>query len=74
MFFTEPLVQYKLVSWTDFTLNFLDSSVQLALAHQQLLCTVRNMKLSLRVRFDALISLAKSKNRNMNFTFAFSQN
>lgn len=41
--------------------NFLNSCVQPALAHKQLLCAVRNMKLFLRVRFDVFISLATSK-------------
>lgn len=61
MFFMGPLVQCKLASWIYFTLNFLGSSVQLALAHKQLLCAVRNMKVFLRIRFDAFISLARSK-------------
>lgn len=49
-----PLVQCKLASWIYFTVNFLGSRVLLALAHKQLLCAVRNMKLFLRVRFDPL--------------------
>lgn len=49
-----PLLQCKLASWIYFTVNFLGSRVLLALAHKQLLCAVRNMKLFLRVRFDPL--------------------
>lgn len=59
MFFMGPLVQCKLASWIYFIV--FGSSVQLALAHEQLLCAVRNMKVFLRVRFDAFISLARSK-------------